>query len=49
MTGCSCTSMRLEVYDKEDKLVCLVEDGSAPLGSYPIDDDMRIHVSIHAS
>jgi len=36
--------MKVEVYDKNDKLVCKLEEGQRLLGSYPIDDGMRIHV-----
>nr|CAD7588949.1 unnamed protein product [Timema genevievae] len=36
--------MQIEVYDKENKLVCKLTDDMALLGSYPIDDGMRMHV-----
>lgn len=36
--------MQLEVFDKENKLVCPLSQDDALLGSYPVDDGMRIHV-----
>lgn len=36
--------MTLELYDKESKLVCPLADDKALLGSYPIDDGMRLHI-----
>lgn len=44
MTGGSCSTMQLEVYDKDNKLVCSLNDDSAMLGSYPIENSMRLHV-----
>jgi len=38
--------MTVEVYDKNDKLVCRLEEEQRLLGSYPIDDGMRIHVNM---
>jgi len=38
--------MKLEIYDKHDKLVCRLDDDDALFGSYPVDNDMRLHVSI---
>ena len=46
ITGASAGSMKLEVYNSKDKLVCTLDNNDALLGSYPIDDGMRIHVSI---
>lgn len=37
--------MKLEIYDKQDKLVCKIDDDEALFGSFPIDDEMRLHVS----
>ena len=37
--------MKLEVYDKENKLVCKLDNDDALLGSHQVDDGMRIHVS----
>ena len=36
--------MNLEVYNKEDKLICALDDDEALLGSYPVDNGFRIHV-----
>lgn len=44
VTGGNPTTMTVEVYDKNNKLICKLDDGSRLLGSYPIDDGMRIHV-----
>lgn len=44
MTGASCQTMKIETYDKDNKLVCSLADDSALLGSFPIDDGMRLHV-----
>ncbi|KAL6431905.1 hypothetical protein ACFW04_007379 [Cataglyphis niger] len=39
LTGGNPATMTVEVYDKNDKLVCKLEEGQRLLGSYPIDDD----------
>ncbi|KAK4881609.1 hypothetical protein RN001_004928 [Aquatica leii] len=44
ITGGNCTTMQVEAYDKEDKLVCYLSDENALLGSYPLDNGMRLHV-----
>lgn len=44
LTGGNQSSMKLEVYDKNNTLVCSPNEGSRLLGSYPIDDGMRLHV-----
>ncbi|OAD58866.1 Tubulin-folding cofactor B [Eufriesea mexicana] len=44
VTGGNPLTMKIEVYDKNDKLICKLDDGQRLLGSYPIDDGMRIHV-----
>lgn len=44
LTGGNPTTMKIEVYDKNDKLICILDNGQRLLGSYPIDDGMRIHV-----
>lgn len=44
VTGGNPMTMKIEVYDKNDKLICKLDDGQRLLGSYPIDDGMRIHV-----
>ena len=45
ISGGSAASMKLEVYDKENKLVCKLDNDDALLGSHQVDDGMRIHVS----
>lgn len=44
VTGASAGSMKLSAFDKENKLVCCLDNDDALLGSYPIDSGMRIHV-----
>ncbi|KAK9303284.1 hypothetical protein QLX08_005043 [Tetragonisca angustula] len=44
VTGGNPITMKIEVYDKNDKLICKLDDGQRLLGSYPVDDGMRIHV-----
>lgn len=44
ITGCSSVSMELQLMDKDGKLVTGMNNDDAMLGSYPIEDDMRIHV-----
>ncbi|KAG5344295.1 TBCB protein, partial [Acromyrmex heyeri] len=44
LTGGNPVTMTIEVYDKNDKLICRLEEEQRLLGSYPIDDGMRIHV-----
>lgn len=38
--------MSLEVYDPDDKLICFLNDNDALLGSFNIEDNYRIHVSL---
>lgn len=45
LTGADVSSMKLELYNKENKLVCPLDNDGALLGSYPIEDGMRIHVN----
>ncbi|CAK1555291.1 unnamed protein product [Leptosia nina] len=44
VTGGSAGTMKLKVYDNKNNFICDVDDDAALLGSYPIDDGMRIHV-----
>lgn len=37
--------MTIKVFDKEDTLVCTLDNDNALLGSYHVDDGMRLHVS----
>ncbi|GAB0095883.1 tubulin-folding cofactor B [Sergentomyia squamirostris] len=43
LTGGSATTMKLELYNG-DKFVCRLDSNESLLGSFPIDDGMRIHV-----
>jgi len=45
VTGASASSMVLEVYNQDKEFVCAMTNDNALLGSFPIDDGMRIHVS----
>lgn len=44
LTGGSCTTMQLEVFDRDDKPVCSLNDDNQLLGAYPVDCGMRLHV-----
>uniref|UniRef100_A0A0V0G7T1 Putative tubulin-folding cofactor b-like protein n=1 Tax=Triatoma dimidiata TaxID=72491 RepID=A0A0V0G7T1_TRIDM len=44
MTGGSINTMKLTIFDKEDKLICSLDNDDSLLGSYSIDDGMRLHV-----
>lgn len=44
ITGGSCSSMQVQAYDKDNKFVCSLADDSNLLGSYPLDNGMRLHV-----
>ncbi|XP_030755606.1 tubulin-folding cofactor B [Sitophilus oryzae] len=44
MTGGNCNTMRIEAYNKDNKLVASLDDNKQVLGFYPIDDGMRLHV-----
>lgn len=44
MTGASSSTMQLEAYDKNDKLICKISNEDALLGSFPIDSGMRLHI-----
>ena len=45
MTGASCNKMIIEVYGKDEKFVCRLDNNDALVGSYPIDDGARLHVT----
>jgi hypothetical protein len=36
--------MNLEVYNEQNKLVCKLDEDCNLLGSYPLEDNMRLHV-----
>lgn len=44
LVGCQSNSMKLEVYNKNDDVVCKPNESDRSLGSYPIEDGMRVHV-----
>lgn len=44
LTGGSAATMKLKVYNSQNKYICDVDNDDALLGSYPIDDGMRVHV-----
>lgn len=44
-TGAQAGTMTIKVFNKDDELVCVLDNDNALLGSYPIDDGMRFHVS----
>jgi len=44
VAGAPCNSMVVEVYGKDDKFICCLDDNDALVGSYPIDDGARLHV-----
>ena len=45
ITGGNASTMNLELYSQENALIGKLDNNAALLGSYPIDDGMRIHVS----
>ncbi|KAL5009224.1 hypothetical protein ScPMuIL_014805 [Solemya velum] len=45
LTGSVTGNMKLELFDKENKRVCILDNDDAMLGSYPVEDGMRIHVT----
>ncbi|XP_061682407.1 tubulin-folding cofactor B [Syngnathoides biaculeatus] len=44
VVGAPASNMDLELYSTSDKLLQKLDDDNALLGSYPVDDDCRIHV-----
>ncbi|KAK7882620.1 hypothetical protein WMY93_028794 [Mugilogobius chulae] len=44
IVGASATSMELELFSVSDQFLLKLEDNEALLGSFPVDDDCRIHV-----
>lgn len=44
VTGANAGSMVLEVYNREKEFVCALTNDNSLLGSFPVDDGMRIHV-----
>eukprot|EP00088_Acartia_fossae_P069147 TRINITY_DN8946_c0_g1_i5.p1 TRINITY_DN8946_c0_g1~~TRINITY_DN8946_c0_g1_i5.p1 ORF type:complete len:250 (-),score=59.86 TRINITY_DN8946_c0_g1_i5:255-1004(-) len=44
ITGGSASTMTITVFDKDNKLICKLDDDSALLGSFPIDNGHTLHV-----
>lgn len=44
LTGGNSDTMQLEIFNKENKLICALSDNDALLGSYPVEDGVRLHV-----
>lgn len=44
ITGGTAANMDIVAYNKEDKVICKLDDDSKMLGSYPLDDGHRLHV-----
>lgn len=44
ITGGSCNTMQLQAFSKDNKLICSLDDNSALLGSFPLEDGVRLHV-----
>lgn len=45
ITGASSASMKISVFNKDDKEVCSLNDDSKMLGSYPVDNGHRLEVT----
>lgn len=46
VTGATATLCELEVYDSENKLLRILDDEEAKLGSCGLEEGFRIHVSL---
>jgi len=44
ISGGSALTMNITVFDKEDKLICRLDNDNALFGSYPVDDGCRLHI-----
>ena len=44
ITGGNSGSMDITAFTKEDKLICEISDPNAMLGSFPLDDGVRLHI-----
>ncbi|XP_014211844.1 tubulin-folding cofactor B [Copidosoma floridanum] len=44
IVGCQSNLMKLEIYNKNDDIVCQPNENDRTLGSYPVEDGMRVHV-----
>lgn len=47
--GASAQTMKLELHSKENEFVTFLEFNDALLGSYPVEDGVRINVSLSSS
>ncbi|KAJ8683039.1 hypothetical protein QAD02_018831 [Eretmocerus hayati] len=45
LVGCPSNSMQVEIFNKNDDKICQLHDNERVLGSYPIDNGMRAHVT----
>ncbi len=45
VSGVTAASMKLEVYNSDNQLLCVLDNEDALLGSYQVDDGNRIHVT----
>ena len=44
ITGGTAGGMKITAFDKDDKFICDLSDANALLGSFPLDDGVRLHV-----
>lgn len=44
ITSADSSTMTVKVFDRNDKFICILDDDEKLLGSYHIDDGMRLHV-----
>lgn len=44
ITGCSALTMEVQLLDRDGNLLCILNNDSAFLGAYPVEDNMRLHV-----
>lgn len=49
ITGCPAQSVDLQLFDKDGNMIVTMMDDNALFGSYPVEDSMRIHVSLYKS
>ncbi|XP_041353667.1 tubulin-folding cofactor B-like [Gigantopelta aegis] len=44
LSGASSSTMKLIVYNKDRKMICALDNDDALLGSYPVENDMTVHI-----
>merc|ERR1711892_1553687 len=44
ITGGSALAMKITVFDKDDKVICNLDNDNSLFGSYPVDDGCRLHI-----